>query len=443
MNLSTGSRLTLVAVVAVLALLPVAGWLIAQAFERSALTSFDRRLDAYASTLAGRTEVTLDGALQLPQAPHEPRFEQVFSGWYWQIRRGTTVIGTSRSLWDSSLSYAANPEIASRIVELPGPRDEPLRGLVLQLQLRGQADPLELIVALPLAEVEIEVSAFQRLLAFALGSLGVMLVIVFSLQIRWGLAPLRRMEQDLQRVRSGKASHIAPDLPRDLRQVATVMNEVLAQQAQLIERARSTAGNLAHALKTPLASLRLRIERPQPDTAGLRADLAQVQRIVDHHLARAAAAGRAGGFRRTRLRDAIEPVIDAVSAMHRGRRIAVERHLASDVTVAVDAQDLQELIGNLLDNAVKWARSRVEVHALETPTGVRLAVDDDGPGIPPEARERVVARGTQLDQTAQGSGLGLAIVRDITALYGIRFTLADSAIGGLRATLEIPRADGD
>lgn len=442
MKLSTGMRLTLVAVLAVIALLPAAGWMIATAYERSALESFDHRLEAYAQTMAGRLDVGPDGVLRFPRSPRELRFDEVFSGWYWQVRQNWQVVGTSRSLWDSSLRYPQPPpgSGAVRKFDLEGPRGEELRGVALQLTLSRVSEPVELIVTLPLSEVDLEVDAFERLLVAALGTLGVMLVIVFALQIRWGLAPLRRLERDLQQVRAGTASQVAEALPSDLSQIAVTMNEVLAHQRQLIERARSTAGNLAHALKTPLATLRLRIERDKPDTAGLREDLSQIQRITDHHLARAAAAGRAGAvYHRTQLRAALVPVIDAVRAMHRSRGIELDVQLDGSAEVAVDAQDLQELIGNVLDNAMKWAGSRVQLRTTVNDKRVRLQVDDDGPGIPTDARAQATARGMQLDRDSRGSGLGLAIVRDIAALYDIGFEMDESDSGGLSLRLDLPR----
>lgn len=442
MNVSTGQRLTLVAVLAVLVLLPITGAMIARAYQRSALQGFDHRVAAYAQTMAGRLDVDAQGVLRGARSPRELRFDQVFSGWYWQVQQHGAVVATSRSLWDASLEVPVDAARApQRIVTLNGPRAEALRGVVLRLSLSRLEAPVELIVTLPLSEVTLAVQAFERLLFAALGLLGVMLVLVFALQIHWGLAPLRQLSRELQRVRSGSADELSTRLPADLRQIALTMNEVLSHQRQWIARARSTAGNLAHALKTPLATLRLRIEHNPPDVAGLRDDLAQIQRITDHHLARAAAAGRAGAvYRRTRLRAAVQPIIDAVRAMHRARAVALEVQWDTETEVVIDAQDLQELIGNVLDNAMKWARQRVSLRSVCHAQTVEIQIQDDGPGIAAEARERAMARGMQLDLDVRGSGLGLAIVRDIAALYQLGYTLSPGVHGGLCVTLILPRA---
>lgn len=440
MKFSVGARLLLFACVVMLLLLPLAGTVIGKAFERSAVAGLEARLEAYASALAGLIEVQPQDRIGFSRPPRELRFDQVYSGWYWQISRQGKVLLTSRSLWDSSLDGIADSAAPARRIQLAGPRDEALLAQVLRLRLAGVADPVELVVTAPLSEIRPELLAFRKLLVLALGSLGVMLVAVFALQIRWGLAPLRSMERDLQAVRQGRRARVDPALPADLREVAGLINEVLAYQEDLIERARSTAGNLAHALKTPLATMRLRVAAPVPDAAGLREDLAQVQDIVEHHLARAAAAGRAAGrHRHTDLRSAVEPVIVAVRGMSRERAVEVELAFAGEADVAVDPQDLQELVGNLLENGVKWARRRVCLQVTATAQTVHLQIDDDGPGIPDDARARAVDRGIQLDRHSQGSGLGLAIVRDIATLYRIDFQLERSAMGGLSARLALPR----
>lgn len=441
MNASVGARLLVFASVVMVLLLPLAGWVIAQAFERSALEGLQARVEAYAGALAGLVEVNDRREVVLSRSPQELSFEQVYSGWYWQLHHRDRVLLTSRSLWDSSLPLQPSAGEPRRELRLRGPRDEALTAISLQLNLPRLTEPVELVVSAPLEEIRPEISAFNRVLVVSLGSLGAMLLVIFALQIRWGLAPLRRMKRELQAVRSGARDRLDPRLPSDLRDVAEVMNQVLAHQEALIQRARSTAGNLAHALKTPLATLRLRLQSNAPDVDGMQRDLRQIRDIVEHHLMRAAAAGRAAGrHQRTDLRGAIEPVIDAVRGMLlRGRPVRIELHFEGHADVMMDPQDLQELVGNLLENAAKWARERVDLYVDVRPYQVGLRVDDDGPGIPEAERQRAVARGVRLDVQSVGSGLGLAIVRDIAELYAIEFRLEQSATGGLSAQVTLPR----
>lgn len=442
MRLSTGARLTWAAVLAVAVLMPLTGALIAAAYERSAREAFDRRIESYAEALIGLVEVRDGRRLVFPRSPREVRFEQVFSGWYWQFRDAREVLATSRSLWDSSLDYAPLDDgVQQTMLAIAGPRGEHLRGIAMRIRLPELASPVELLVAAPESELQLEVNAFRRLLMVAFGLLGLMLVLVFALPIRWALSPLRRMERSLEDVRSGTAPRVDDRMPPDLRKIADTMNAVLQRQEALMQRARSTAGNLAHALKTPLATMRLHVDGEPPDLAGLRADFAQLQGIVEHHLARAAAAGEAGGlFHRTAFDQAVAPVLDAVRALHRERGIELQVRIAATAELTVDAQDLQELVGNLLDNAMKWARSRVRLEVEREGDRLVLRVDDDGPGIPSGARDQAFTRGARLDERGAGSGLGLAIVRDIAALYRIDFGLSESPDGGLRAELRLPVA---
>jgi signal transduction histidine kinase len=443
LSVSTATRLTLAASLALVVLLPVAGWLISDAFGRSVLASFDERLRAHVDALAGRTELAADGRIRVARAPSELRFERVFSGWYWQVAYRGQVVATSRSLWDSSLPLTAagigtDPQDA---VTMQGPRGETLRASTLRMRMAGLDDDVLLTVAAPMVEVDLETAAFRRLLIGALGALGLLLAAGFALQIRWGLAPLRRMELALRGVRSGHARRLDTALPSDLAQVALTMNEVLSHHDAMIERARSSAGNLAHALKTPLANLRLQAERVKPDSTALKADLHRIEALVEHHLARASAAGKAAATRRTGLRTAIEPVLDAVRGIYRARGLEFTAQLDVDAEVRIDAQDLQELVGNLLDNAAKWATRRVTLHCQRSGGQLQLCIEDDGPGIPAERLDDALRRGVQLDEQRPGAGLGLAIVRDIAALYDIRFELSPRTGQGLRAQLWLPLAD--
>lgn len=436
MRLSISTRLIGIAVVTTLALLPLFGFALSRAFLASAESSFDRQIQAYLLFLAGRLESTADGGIVFSREPGDDRFEQFHSGWYWQLSLRGSVQRTSRSLWDETLTEPPAPD--RQAVNLRGPRGEALRGAVLALDLGGLADPVHLLVTGPRGQIDAEVASFNWLLMRSLGLLGVILVLALVVQIRWGLAPLRAMTDGLRQVRSGAAPRLDVRLPADLSNVAKAMNEVLQHQEQLLERGRSVAGNLAHALKTPLATIRMKIESID-DAASLRSDVAQIQRIVDHHLTLAAAAGRAtGNSRRTALVESIEPVLSAVRMLHAERRIALHAHLPSQLFVAVDAQDLQELVGNLLDNAAKWARTQVSIEATQSAGAVLLRIEDDGPGIPVPEREQVLGRGLRLDERQPGSGLGLAIVKDLAELYGLEITLDAASLGGLRVELRFP-----
>lgn len=434
-------RLVVVAAITVVLLLPVAGGLLSAAFRQSVEASFDRRLEALLTTLAGLIENRAgadDAVLELSRPLSDPRFERLHSGWYWQVARGDQVLATSRSLWDDRLLPVA---------PLRGPRGEPLRRAQLDLSLPAGGSPVHLLVTGPQGDVDLEVAAFNRLLTAALGSLGLLLIAAFAAQIRWGLAPLRRLGDDLKRVRAGDQpmldAGLAKELPRDLAEIASAINEVLAHQQALIERARSATGNLAHALKQPLASLRLQLDGERVDSSAAQASLVRLGQTVDHHLSRAAAAGQISGlYRRVSCRDSLLPVVEAVRAIHASRGLDIVAELPAGYRLRIDAQDLQELAGNLLDNAALAARSMVRLSVLDAADGLLMRVDDDGPGIPDAAHALVVERGVCLDEQRPGSGLGLAIVRDLAELHGLSLQLSASPLGGLRVGVHFPDAAG-
>lgn len=433
MKLSISTRLIGITVVTTLALLPLFGFALSRSFERSVQASFDQHIQAYLIFLAGRLDTDADGHIVFSREPGDDRFEQLYSGWYWQLRFAGEVQQTSRSLWDEVLRYPPSRDRAP--FELTGPRDEPLRGATLSVELGGLPERVELLVTGPRDDIDQQLASFNWLLVRSLGLLGLILVVALVAQIRWGLAPIRAMADSLRQVRSGASPRLDPHLPADLRQVAMAMNEVLAHQEQLLARGRSVAGNLAHALKTPLAAIRVKIEA-LPQAQPLRSDVAQIQRIIDHHLTLAAAAGRASSSsRRTQLRESIEPVLSAVRMIHVERALQISAEMPDSLTVAVDAQDLQELIGNLLDNAAQWARTQVQLRAQRVDQAILLSIEDDGPGLSETEREKVLGRGLRLDEQQPGSGLGLAIVKDLADLYGLRIELNRAALGGLRVDI--------
>lgn len=439
MKLSISTRLIGIAVVTTLALLPLFGFALSRAFQSSVQASFDQHIRAYLVFLAGRLDTNTEGEIVFSRQPGDDRFEQLYSGWYWQLSFAGEVQQTSRSLWDETLLYP--PSRDREPLELRGPRDKPLRGATLSVELGGLPERVQLLVTGPRDDIDKQLASFNWLLVRSLGLLGLILVVAFVAQIRWGLAPIRAMADGLRQVRSGAKPRLDVRLPADLSSVAMAMNEVLAHQELLLARGRSVAGNLAHALKTPLAAIRVKIEA-LPQAQDLRGDVAQIQRIIDHHLTLAAAAGRASSSsRRTDLRESIEPVLSAVRMIHVERALQISAELPMGLEVAVDAQDLQELAGNLLDNAAQWAGSTVQLRARRIDQAILLSIEDDGPGLGETEREKALGRGLRLDEQHPGSGLGLAIVKDLAELYGLRIELERASLGGLRVDIYFANRD--
>ena len=303
--------------------------------------------------------------------------------------------------------------------------------------------PLRLMVAADERLMLEPVDRFKGSLRLALGVLGAGLAVAALMQVLVGLAPLRKMRDALAQVRSGTTERMEGEFPAEIMPLVAEFNIVLAENAAVVQRARTQAGNLAHALKTPLSVLANAADGKGGELARLVAAQVDVaRRQVDYHLARAqaAAAIRLPGAR-TPLRPAVEGLVRAMSRIHAERGLDIRvGEMPVEAAFRGEEQDVQEMLGNLIDNACKWAASRVEIAAHIAMGRLDITVDDDGKGIAEEQRNAMIRRGVRADQQVPGSGLGLAIVDDLARLYEGQLTLAVSPLGGLRATLNLPAA---
>jgi signal transduction histidine kinase len=280
-------------------------------------------------------------------------------------------------------------------------------------------------------------------LAISLGVLGLALVVAIVLQVRLGLRPLERLRQAVADVRSGRSETVPAEQPLEILPLVSELNGLLEQNAANLERARRHVANLAHGLKTPLATLAIALSERGRDKAGeLHSLVVLMERRIRHHLGRARAAALSGPTRaQTPIAPRIDDVVDALSKIYADKRIALAQEVPRDLAVACEQQDFDEMAGNLLENAFRWARSRVEVHAdRDDGRSVAIVIDDDGPGLRPEQIPQVLRPGERLDESAPGFGFGLPITRELAELYGGELKLAASPLGGLRVTLRLPVA---
>jgi signal transduction histidine kinase len=285
---------------------------------------------------------------------------------------------------------------------------------------------------------------FGRLLAAALGVLAAGLLAAAALQVSAGLRPFRALRAALAAVRAGRRGRVDGRYPQELQPLVDELNALLGQQDAVIERARTQAGNLAHGLKTPLALVAneadelARLGQEEPSER-LRGAVDSMGRLVDVHLARArmAAAPNRLGLR-TPVAPVAERVVRTLRRLHAERALALELDVAPGLAFAGDAEDLSELLGNLVDNGCKWGRSRVRVAAHQEGRSLRVEVADDGPGLDSEHAASALSRGGRLDEKVPGDGLGLSIVRELAELYGGAVRLERAPLGGLRAVVELP-----
>ncbi|TKJ10248.1 HAMP domain-containing sensor histidine kinase [Halomonas sp. 15WGF] len=435
---SINLRLLLAVLLMVLLALPVAGWLLAHHYRTAAVNAFDERLEATLNVvIAGVTYDPLNQQLNYERALGDSRFDHVYSGWYWQITDEANRSVASRSLWDQRLPVLESERVTART--LPGPRGQQLRVVERDIYLAPLETPLHVSVAARDDDLREDIQEFQQMLWLGLLGLGALLLGVLALQVRWGLAPLRRMNANLREVEQGRTEQLETRLPDELATLAKSMNAVLARDQRLIERGRHTAGNLAHALKTPISVMRLLAKQlPSESRSAWEAELSRIDSAVRHHLARASAAGEGVRFAPVALQGTLAPLITGLARLAQRRHITLRQTVDSGVRVHMDGQDLQEMVGNLLDNALRWGKSDVHIRLQAQSEMLLLVVSDDGPGMTPQECQAAVQRGRRLDEQRSGSGLGLAIVTDLVTLYHGQMRLQRAESGGLEVVIELP-----
>jgi signal transduction histidine kinase len=435
-----------------LVVLPVTAFLLLSLYRQAVERNFDARLNVYLTSLIAST--TAQGA-KTPTAPAtlgEPAFTIPFSGWYWQIKPlgGAQPLFVSDSLLDQELKLPSHEGVAAdqnltRRAYGPGPQDQRLRVVEREIRPAGpQSSPYSYAVAGDAAEIERDLSEFRTMLIAALGVLGLGLVVATLFQVRFGLAPLRAIRHDLAAIRSGDAERLEGELPTEIRPLQQELNALIQSNREIVERARTHVGNLAHALKTPLSVITNEAREKDGPLAGKVIEQAELMRTqITHHLDRARVAARSGAIGDiTDVDGVLNGLKRALDRIYEGRALELSVTCSPGLRFQGEKQDFEEMVGNLLDNACKWAKSRVWVTASRAggDGNFEVLVDDDGPGLTGAERAKAVKRGQRLDETKPGSGLGLSIVADLAHLYKGRFELEPSPQGGLRARLELPAA---
>ncbi|WP_233128921.1 sensor histidine kinase [Halovibrio salipaludis] len=421
----------------ILLVLPVSGLLLSYNFQQSIHTAFDERLESLLNVVLASLEYDrVKGSLPPPDVPGEPRFSRIFSGWYWQIE-GPEQTLASRSLWDERLSLADSDSLVRH--DAIGPNGDRLRVVQRQVTLPGMDQPIHVLVAAPLHSIQAEMDQFNQLLWISLAVLALILLAGLAMQLHWGLAPLRSIQSDLAHVENGDRDRLNTDLPAELTGLANAMNRVLERDQSLIKRSRQTADNLAHALKTPIAVIGTLAGRLRDDQrVTLQSEIQRMDAAIRHHLSRAAAAGPSALGTPRNLAETLQPLIQGFERLAQRRQLECDFIIPETISVRTDPQDLQEMVGNLVDNAAKWATQRFKLVVEQSTDGILFRVMDDGPGMSADARAAVMERGVKLDESSAGSGLGLAIARDLAALYGGDLHLEQAEDGGIEARLRLP-----
>lgn len=436
---SLARRLVASSLVGLALLLALGGAALSWSFRRSAESAFDERLGAWSQTIVAALVTAPDGSIEVVRPAGDPRFERPLSGWYWEVTQGGARVAASRSLWDAEMPPIASASGAIHTASIAGPRDQALRALARETTLPGRDGTLHVQVAVEDGELRREIDRFDALLLAALAALGLGILALGFWQTRLALRPLRALERDLAAVRAGEQEQIGAEAPRELASLVDSLHALLDHDEKLVQRARAHAADLAHAIKTPLSLIRADAEElggERGDRIARHADA--IARHTERRLVRATAVPAVAG-RRTPVRGVARAIADTLARLH--PHCSIEIDVPESLTFRGPQEDLEELLGNLMENACKWARGQVRSSArAEAGGALELAVEDDGPGLDPAERSRARERGARLDEGAPGSGLGLAIVEEVAALHGGALRLEDAALGGLRAVVRLPAA---
>ncbi len=420
-------------------------------FREHVVAQFDAQLVQQLDQITARLDVNEQGQVQIGGGLSDPRWDRPYSGLYWQLDEISTEtqvrsgVLRSRSLWDAQLQLS-NDALADgewHAHDETGPSGTPVRVVERSLQWGGtKPSRWRLMVAADIAEVQSATDRFSGLLGLSLLGLGCLLLLTTWAQVVLGLSPLNKLHTALQAVRQGESQRLEGRFPTELHALISDFNAVLDRNTEVVTRSRTQAGNLAHALKTPLAVLRNAATQAN-DTEWrplVQAQVDMAQRQIDWHMARAraSAAPHLPG-QRTDVTSVIEGLLRVMRQLHLERHLDISvSALPSTLFFAGEEQDLQEMLGNLLDNACRNAHSRVSVSIQVRAHECEVNIDDDGPGIASAQHAAVLQRGVRLDESQPGSGLGLAIVVELAELYGGHLTLHTSPMEGLRASLTLP-----
>lgn len=437
---SLARRMIAIATLWISVLLIGGGFALDRVLTDSLARNFDSGLEYVLRAMIRSSEIGPDGEVRLIEPLGDQRFLEPYSGLYWQISGGEQEPYRSRSLWERSLRVEKG-HIDDQLHTYDSRQfpDEELRVLERNVLLPGSKVSWHFQIAQSREALDVQIRAVRATLIPGLALLGVGLIVLAALQTFYGLWPLRHIRRAIAAMRGGQHGRVTAPLPLEVQPMVDELNALLAHNEKQAEEARLHAGNLAHALKTPLTVLVNSATSSNSELAEtVRREAATMQRQVDHHLARARAVGRRGAAQaRAVVWESVNSVSRAVAALYPDVRLDATGD--KELVARVERQDLDELVGNLLENAAKYGGGSIFVTIQRDGNMAEILVEDDGAGISPDDRVRVIDRGVRLDSGKPGTGLGLAIVRDVAEIYGGSIALEESEdLGGVLVRLRLP-----
>lgn len=439
-------RITVASLAAIAIAIFTANILIANLFKEHALKQFEATMQVQLNQIASLIVAEpKSGRIELTSQPSEPRWSAPLSGYYWQINLPDGQLLRSRSLWDSILNVSQKETAGtSNFYYIDDLSNQHLLALTKSLSIDGGSTKFLLTVASDTKELDKAILAFQSSIQGYLLILAIVLLAILFLQISFGLSPLSALKMALHRFHIGEAERVEGAFPVEFNPLVAELNDVIEKNSTIVTRAKTQAGNLAHAMKTPIAVISNALEDRNISHDSFKAlvqeQIYKAKEQIDWNLAKARAAT---SVKNSRLKTSVLPVIESIVAVMRkvyaekALRIELQNPAASSFIFNGEEHDLQEIVGNLLDNACKWAKTRVDISAASYKDGLQIVVEDDGLGVNPADYGKVLRRGFRVDELTQGSGLGLAIVDDLISLYGGSIELGHSSLGGLRVQVRL------
>jgi signal transduction histidine kinase len=423
--------------------LVVTAILLVNIYRDHAARYYDEHVSMHLEELFEATELGADGTIALKYYPSDPRYNEFQSGWYWEIRQSGKTLKRSPSLGENKLNIGiVQPAGKVAIHEMMGPAGEMLRVHVIEVGQGPGLDPLVYLASSPMAGYTDDTTSYSNHVLGTFLLLGFGLLIAVVLQVRIALKPLKAISAGITDIREGRASKLPASSLEDVQPLVEELNNLIEHNAVLLRRARNRLGDLAHAVKNPLTVINNeahRMEKGQKEL--IIRQINDISRNVDHYLSRARAHGAKKILgTRSRVKPVIEDLVYVMQRIYKDRKLEYDFSELKDYWFRGEGQDLEEMTGNLMDNASKWAKSRVLIHAEAANGRLLFMVEDDGPGIADSEIENVMRRGHKLDESKPGHGQGLGIVKDIAALYGGSLQLSRSSLGGVQARLDLPIA---
>jgi signal transduction histidine kinase len=446
MNRKTRSlrfRITLLSGFWILLALAGTGLVLVGFYQDHIESHYDSHVLMHMEEMVSAARLEPGGELQLAYAPSDPRYQVRYSGWYWEIHHDGEILARSPSLAGGSidLSGLSTAEHSGTRL-LDGPDGEPLRVQTMLIPAGIPGEQLLLVASAPMMGITDDVIDVSEHLMISFALLGLGLLIAVLVQIRIALRPIAAIGKGISDIHLGSVDRLEGDFPTEVQPLADELNNLLEHNATLLRRARNQLGDLAHSVKNPLTVINNEARAMKSERGALiLKQTADIASSVEHHLSRARAFGTTNVLgSRARVRPVAEDLAFALARIHQDREVDFDLSGLGNCAVRCETQDLEEMLGNLMDNACKWAEQRVFVHCEREGGHCLLYVEDDGPGIPTDKIEQVMQRGQRLDESREGHGLGLGIIQDVVELYGGSLALGKSRHGGLSARLELPGA---